>query len=89
MNAFMGGQSVLTDLLIPRLDGIGVCAKIKADPGLGGVKLVIITAVKNYAIQNEARNCGADIVLEKPITREMLKAALTRLFPVPGTLPTQ
>jgi CheY-like chemotaxis protein len=74
---------VLTDLLIPRVDGVGVCAKIKADPGLTGVKLVIITALKNYAFQNEARNSGADLVLEKPISYEMLKAALDRLFPGP------
>ena len=77
---------VVTDLLIPRIDGLGVCAKIKADPGLSGVKLVIITAVKNYAFQSEARNCGADLVLEKPISYEMLKAALDQLFPGPGTL---
>ncbi len=72
---------VVTDLLIPRIDGLGVCARIKADPELAGVKLVIITALKNYAFQNEARNSGADIVLEKPISREMLKNTLDRLFP--------
>ncbi|MGD0783764.1 MAG: response regulator, partial [Candidatus Aminicenantales bacterium] len=74
---------VVTDLLIPRVDGVGVCAKIKADPGLTGVKLVIMTALKNFAFQHEARNSGADIVLEKPISVEMLKAALDRLFPGP------
>ncbi len=72
---------VVTDLLIPRVDGLGVCAKIKADVGLPGVKLVIITALKNFAFQNAARNSSADLVLEKPVSAEMLKAALDRLFP--------
>jgi len=72
---------VVTDLLIPRVDGLGVCSKIKADPELVGVKLVIITALKNFNFQHEARNSGADIVLEKPISRENLKEALARLFP--------
>jgi CheY-like chemotaxis protein len=74
---------VVTDLLIPRVDGLTVCAKIKADPELAGVKLVIITALKNFAFQHEARNCGADVVLEKPVSWETLKKTLDRLFPAP------
>lgn len=72
---------VVTDLLIPRIDGLAVCARVKADPALSNVKLILITAIKNYAFQNEARNSGADLVLEKPISWEMLKEALNRLFP--------
>ena len=74
---------VVTDLLIPRVDGLGVCAKIKANPELGGVKLVIITALKNYSLLNEARNSGADLVLEKPVSKETLMGALDGLFPGP------
>ena len=59
------------------------CAKIKADVGLSGVKLVIITALKNFAFQHEARNSGADVVLEKPVSWETLKKTLDRLFPGP------
>jgi CheY-like chemotaxis protein len=72
---------VVTDLLLPRLDGFGVCAKIKADPELSGIKLVIMTALQNFAFQNEARNCGADLILGKPISRERLEAALKDFFP--------
>jgi DNA-binding response OmpR family regulator len=72
---------VVTDLLLPRLDGFGVCAKIKADVGLGGVKLVIMTALQNFAFQHEARNCGADLILGKPISREKLEAVLKDFFP--------
>jgi DNA-binding response OmpR family regulator len=72
---------VVTDLLLPRLDGFGVCAKIKADAGLSGIKLVIMTALQNFAFQNEARNCGADLILGKPISREKLEAALKDFFP--------
>jgi DNA-binding response OmpR family regulator len=71
---------VITDLLLPRLDGFGVCAKIKADAELSGIRLVIMTALQNFAFQNEARNCGADLILEKPISREKLQAALGQFF---------
>ena len=71
---------VITDLLIPRLDGFGVCAKIKADIELSHVRLVIMTALQNFVFLNEARNCGADLILEKPISREKLQAALERFF---------
>jgi CheY-like chemotaxis protein len=72
---------VVTDLLIPRIDGLAVCAKIKAAPDLAETKLIIVTALKNFAFQNEARNSGADVVLEKPISSETLKKTLDRLFP--------
>jgi CheY-like chemotaxis protein len=72
---------VVTDLLLPRLDGFGVCAKIKADVALSGAKLVIMTALQNFAFQNEARNCGADLILQKPISREKLQEVLNRFFP--------
>jgi DNA-binding response OmpR family regulator len=71
---------VITDLLIPKVDGIGVCTKVKSTPALSHIKVIIISAIKNLAIQREAKSCGADAFLEKPIESHVLNAAILALL---------
>jgi DNA-binding response OmpR family regulator len=68
---------VITDLLIPKIDGIGVCTKIKET---GKTKVIIISGLKNPAIQREAKSCKADAFLEKPIDPHVLNAAILALL---------
>jgi len=72
---------VMTDLLLPRLDGIGLCSAVRRDPRLGHTRIVIMTALKNFALQRQARDCGGDAFLEKPFQPEALVQILKRLFP--------
>ena len=68
---------VITDLLIPKVDGIGVCTKVKAS---GTAKVIIITGLKNLALQREAHSCKADAFLEKPVDANVLRAAILSLI---------
>jgi len=68
---------VITDLLIPKVDGIGVCTKVKAS---GTAKVIIITGLKNPAILPEVRSCKADAFLEKPVDPHVLSAAILSLI---------
>ena len=66
---------VITDMLLPKIHGLDLCTKIKQDPQLKKIKVFLMTAVyKGAAFQFEAKNCGADHFLEKPIdTNELIK----------------
>ena len=68
---------VITDLLIPKIDGIGVCTKIKET---SETKVILISGLKNPAIQREAKSCRADAFLEKPIDPRVLNAAILALL---------
>ncbi len=72
---------VLADLLLPRLDGFGICAALRRDPRFGRTKIVIMTALKNFALQGEARDSGANAFLPKPFPSEALYQMLKHLFP--------
>jgi len=72
---------VLTDLLIPVVDGIGVCSRIKDNPMLQGTRVIVMSALRNLVLSREARDAGADEFLEKPIRMETLLELLHRLLP--------
>ena len=72
---------VLTDLLIPLVDGIGVCQQIKSEPELIGTKVVVMSALKNPVMVREARAAGADDFIDKPIRTEALLELLRKLLP--------
>lgn len=72
---------VLTDLLIPLVDGIGVCEQIKNEPELRQIKVIVMSALRNPVMVREARAAGADDFLDKPIKTEALLDLLRKMLP--------
>jgi len=67
-------DAVISDMLIPKIHGLDLCAKIKQDPQLREIKVILMTDVyKGAAFHFEAKKSGADHFIEKPIdTNELL-----------------
>jgi CheY-like chemotaxis protein len=67
-------DALICDMLIPKIHGLELCAKIKQDPQFKETKVILMTAVyKGTAFKFEARESGADHFIEKPIdTNELL-----------------
>lgn len=58
---------VISDILMPRMDGYQLCREWKADPGLGCVPLVLYTAsYTDAADERFAAGLGADAYWRKP-----------------------
>ncbi len=72
---------IVTDLLIPKADGLAVCARIRSNPAMAGAKIIVVTGIKNPAFRAEARSAGADAVLEKPVTADDLMRVVRSLIP--------
>ena len=58
---------ILLDLMMPHMDGYEVCRRIKADPRLGGIPVVMLTAKAQMASQVEGYRVGADDYVTKPV----------------------
>ncbi|MFI5934241.1 response regulator [Actinoplanes sp. NPDC051494] len=69
---------VLTDLGMPRLDGWGLIAAIRADPGIGEVPIAIITGELHRGDARVAES-GACAVLLKPCPNDELVSVIGRL----------
>ena len=65
---------VLLDVQMPGMDGYQVCRRIKADPTLRLVPVVMITALNHTDDRVKALESGADDFMSKPVERVELVA---------------
>jgi CheY-like chemotaxis protein len=72
---------VLTDALMPRMDGREMCRRLKDDPRTGHAKIVVMTSLyKGQRYKSEAlAEFGADAYLVKPLEAETLAKTLREL----------
>jgi len=58
---------VITEVLVPRMDGLALCRTIKADPVLQRTVVLVFSIL---AVQSRAREAGADAFLMKPLAEK-------------------
>ena len=64
---------VLTDIMMPVLDGFGLLTAIRSDPNIAGTPVVMLSARAGEEARVEGLQAGADDYLVKPFTaRELL-----------------
>ncbi|NTV10081.1 MAG: GAF domain-containing protein, partial [Zoogloea sp.] len=65
---------IVSDIIMPEMDGYALCRAVKSDPALKDIPVVIVTSLS--AIQDIARalECGADNFIRKPYDPKMLLA---------------
>jgi CheY-like chemotaxis protein len=70
---------VLTDAMMPRLDGFGVCRALKLDERTSHIPIVMLTARADRPSKLQGLDLGADAYLTKPFHRDELLAQLRNL----------
>jgi PAS domain S-box-containing protein len=64
---------VLSDVMMPRLDGLGLLEKLRADPGLQSVPIILLSARAGEESRVAGLEAGADDYLIKPFhARELM-----------------
>ena len=73
---------VLLDIMMPQMDGIEVCDRMREDPDLKKIPIIFLTARSDEKTEVEGLNKGADDFITKPISTTKLisriKAVLRR-----------
>jgi len=64
---------VLSDIVMPNLDGFGVCQAIRAQSTTADLPIVLLTSLDDIVSQSRAVEAGADEFLTKPISATELK----------------
>lgn len=71
---------VITDLMMPRMDGYQVCAALKGDERTSHVPVVMLTARVDLDSKLEGLETGADAYLAKPFNQRELLAQVGNLI---------
>ncbi|MCB1562239.1 MAG: PleD family two-component system response regulator [Alphaproteobacteria bacterium] len=71
---------VLLDVMMPGMDGFEVCAKIKSNPKISHIPVVMVTALTDVEDRVKGLEAGADDFLSKPINDTALMARVRSLI---------
>jgi len=65
---------ILLDVMMPKLSGFEVCRKLKDDPQLSKIMVLMVTALNELGDIERAVKAGTDDFLSKPVNKiELLK----------------
>jgi len=67
---------VITEILVPKLDGLAICRQLKATPGTRHVPIIVLSIL---AAGTRAKEAGADGFLLKPLSQHRLIAMVQSL----------
>lgn len=93
---FRRPDCVITDLMMPEMDGFELCRELRRRPELAQMKIVVLSAKSYDFDQRRAREMGADGYIIKPIQPDTLLASIEEFISndvtltywgVHGTLP--
>jgi len=71
---------VISDIMMPVMDGIELCRKIKNDVQFSHIPIIFLTAKNSINSKIEGLEVGADAYIEKPFSLEHLAAQITNLI---------
>ena len=75
---------IITEILVPKLDGLALCRQLKADPLTRGISVLVFSIL---AAAGRAREAGADAFLLKPLAEHRLVETVQRLLEIRSARP--
>jgi signal transduction histidine kinase len=71
---------ILLDVMMPEMDGIEVCRRIKSDPDLHHIPTVMVTALNSKEDMARCLDAGADDFVGKPVSGIELRARVKSML---------
>lgn len=76
---------LITEILVPKLDGLTLCRQLKADPATRAIRVLVFSIL---SAESRAQEAGADAFLLKPLEAHILVRTVERLLSSrPGAAP--
>ncbi|MBR5256133.1 MAG: response regulator [Bacteroidales bacterium] len=73
-------DAVITDLVMPEMNGQELCSKIRQNPSTNHIPVIILTGQDSEKEQEEASESGADKFLSKPVSVSLLLSSIAQVI---------
>ncbi|MGA7162277.1 MAG: response regulator [Bacteroidota bacterium] len=74
---------IVVDLVMPDMNGFELCRQIRSNEQTRNTPVIVVTALQSRADVEEAKSCGADACLMKPIKAEEFISHVKKYLPSP------
>ena len=71
---------VISDIMMPEMDGMTLCRKVKQNININHIPIVLLTAKSKPEDRVEGLDIGADAYIMKPFNTELLRSTVTNLI---------
>ncbi len=71
---------IVSDVMMPGMDGMELCRRVKADVNYSHIPFIILTAKTGEDAHNQAMECGADVFLVKPFPIGRLRNQIANIL---------
>lgn len=71
---------ILLDIMMPGMNGYEVCKRLKNEPSVQHIPIVIVSALDEYKSEVEGLKVGASDFLIKPVSAELVKSRVANLL---------
>lgn len=71
---------VVSDIMMPEMNGLELCAKIKSDIDYSHIPVILLTAKTTLESKVEGMECGADVYVEKPFSIKQLRMQIENIL---------
>jgi two-component system phosphate regulon response regulator PhoB len=75
---------LLTDFVLPDVDGLTIAKRLKADPRTSGIRIVMVTGYATPDLERRAARIGIDRVLLKPALPQAVMREVSRTLARPA-----
>lgn len=75
---------VFLDVMMPKMNGMEVCKRVKQDLGLKNIYIVLLTAKGQELDRQRGQEVGADLYMTKPFDPETLLTKAREVLNLPG-----
>ena len=74
-------ELILLDVMMPRMNGLEVCRRLRTDPQLQDTPIILLTAIEDPSLSSKGAQVGATLTLRKPFGPSDLVSTIQRLLP--------
>jgi CheY-like chemotaxis protein len=71
---------IITDLLMPEMDGLSFIRNVKSDARYRAIPIIVLTADASEESSQAGKEAGADLLLTKPFDDDYLMDSIFRML---------